>query len=115
EIGQRPHAAALHPSRSERAERRIGVQVEPAVAGEQRRMRAIELQALDVRYEHRNLGSILGGIPHLLHFVAVGLYWYRRLKPYRMLPGGQVIAIDSGRDVKRIETEKSFTAFPGSA
>ena len=78
--------------------------VEAAVAVEQRRVVAVELQALAVHEEHRDLGAVLARIEHLLRLegrrvVARHLGRAEHAARFRR----DVVAIDRGRHAERVE------------
>ena len=69
QIGDRVDAAHLEPHQPADAERRRERDVEAAVAVEQRRMAAVELDVLAVHDEHRDLGAVLAREEDLLGLV----------------------------------------------
>src|SRR6185312_14066318 len=89
--------------------------VESAVAGEQRGMGAIQLQAFAVGQEHGNFGAVLGGVPDLSHFIFICGDGDFVLEPNGLFSRGYVIAIDAGRNVKRVESVETLVVVPASA
>src|SRR5439155_994625 len=77
---------------------------------------AVQIQTPLVDNEHRDFGSIFGGIPDLPHFVR------RRVNsrcihvvPKRSPPGAEINLVDRRRHSEGMESEKGFAAIPPAA
>ena len=91
--------ALLEQRDAQRVEARRGRDVEAAVAVHQRRVVAVERQALLVHQEHRHLRAVLARDEHLLGLVLVGVEaGNRRRAEQRALSRRDVVAEDRRSD-----------------
>src|SRR5690606_987541 len=94
---KRVDAAHLQPDRGGRAETGRAREVEAAVPREQRRVTAVERDALAVDDEHRRARAVLRRTPHLLDFIRGAVPLHVRAFLQRARAGLAVDAPDSAR------------------
>src|SRR5256885_3781333 len=89
----------LQPQKSSSSEIRREAHVEASVSGENGRVLAVQIQTPLVDNEHRDFGSIFGGIPDLPHFVR-GRVNSRCIHfvPKRSPPGAEINLVDRSEE-----------------
>ena len=106
EVGLGEDAAHLQPRQPRDREARQQRNVETAVAVQQRRIRAVELDPFLMDDEHRHARAVLAAVENLLHFVIVGVELQLRPAEQAAFARGDVVVIDArrrGEAGKRVE------------
>ena len=112
QVRHREHAAVLDPERRARREERPDADVEPAVAGEEGGVAAVEADAVPVRDEHRDLRAVLGRVPDLLDLDVLAPDRHLEARPHIALPASGLIAVDRGGLGQRAEGEERLVLAP---
>ena len=108
QIGLGEEAALLKPPRVFRIPARVEIDEEAAITGHQSRSVAVALHAFFGGDEHRNARAVFGFVENLLDLVVVGVERHLRFSEDFGLAGGNVVAINGGRDDERLEAVESF-------
>ena len=92
-IGHGIHAPHFHPGDATHAEAWCDGNVEAAVAVQQRRIVAVQLQAFLVSDEHRHLRAVFTGVKDLCGFVVVLIELHGRFAIQLAFAGDHIVAI----------------------